>query len=296
MPEQPPARRVQRLHAAIAADDEQPRGQAGDDFPAQPLGRLRASGHGLLANAQLRERLLHGGRHEGGLGAGLVPPRDICRAAANRRSTVNARPGDDDAEGRRQQKEDEGGLWTCALHRRRGTSATRRSPYRLATSAASASMVPNGTLVAISARRVATSMIATSPPIIRGQDERQDDQLDAEERPDHRQHLHVAEAHGFDLPQPVPRLPQSPRAARRRARCPRATSAAREAGTRLQIRNRRRCRARVMTFGRIWCSRSMAKRTMSAQAKARRTTSSGVGPKTYQCSRKIAHVSASTIG
>ena len=42
----------------------------------------------------------------------------------------------------------------------------------------------------------------------------------------------------------------------------------------------------VMTSGRIWCSRSMAKSTISAQANARRTSSSGVGPKTNQCRTK----------
>ena len=53
----------------------------------------------------------------------------------------------------------------------------------------------------------------------------------------------------------------------------------------------------VMTFGSSWCSRSIAKSTISAQPKTRRDASSSAGPvHATTRSANISAVSASTIG
>ena len=70
--EQLAAEWIERLHAAIGADDEQAGGEARDDLVAQPLRGLGAGGEGALALLELRHGFFHGGRHERRFGAGVA--------------------------------------------------------------------------------------------------------------------------------------------------------------------------------------------------------------------------------
>ena len=52
----------------------------------------------------------------------------------------------------------------------------------------------------------------------------------------------------------------------------------------------------VISFGRIWCCRSMTNRTIIAQPKSVLTANSGVGPKCATITTNIAPVAISTAG
>jgi hypothetical protein len=105
-PEQPAARRIERLDGVIAIDHEQAGREAGDDLVAQPLGRFRPRGEHLLAQSEARDRLLHRRRHEDGLGPAIVARpfghRPRCRERPQNREDEHRRKRGDD---RRQAEE-----------------------------------------------------------------------------------------------------------------------------------------------------------------------------------------------
>ena len=79
---------IQRADDAVAIDDEEAGGQAGDDLAAQTLRRFGARLHRAFAVAELADRVFHGRRHEGRLAPVFRSSRVAARAAAKMRSTA----------------------------------------------------------------------------------------------------------------------------------------------------------------------------------------------------------------
>src|SRR5438105_2682352 len=171
---------------------------------------------------------------------------------------------------------------------------TRRSPYTLATSADAASIVPNGTLVAMSARLVAMSTTPTTPPIIDASTNTRTTSFRPRNAPTmasiltspkpiastlRRRNHASAIAHSSPPPARMPTSDMSGPGGRNQLHAKPATMP-----------------GSVITSGSSWCSSSMAKRTMSAAANTTRTANSGVGPNTIQCQRTIDAVTISTTG
>ena len=87
--QQAPPGRVERFHAVIVADDEQPRRQAGDDLVAQALGGFGARGHAPARAAQPRIASSMADGHERRFGAGAIASAD--HAVARRRESAQQR-------------------------------------------------------------------------------------------------------------------------------------------------------------------------------------------------------------
>ena len=143
--EQAAAGGIERFDAAILADDEQARRQAGDDLAAQPLGRLGARRHRLFPHAQARQRVLHRRGHEGGFGAGPLAPGHLARRREEAQDR-EGQAGDHQPERDGQQKEDERSLRHGATSsrdtrpgsaRRRGSRPAPRTPASCRTARAS---------------------------------------------------------------------------------------------------------------------------------------------------------------
>ena len=134
-----------------------------------------------------------------------VPPRArplrVSRAAATNRSSANvsdARP----ARRRSPSARERVGARLRFISRTPRYQVEQRRPDRRGRDAApSARKVPNGSAYFIVPRLATISRIADDVPDERRQHQRQQRQLPAEERADHRQHLHVAHAEAFLVPQ-----------------------------------------------------------------------------------------------
>ncbi len=185
---------------------QQPGGEAVDDLRAQLLGGDGTGAHRLLLGLQPGDRFL---QRRGDSNAGS--PRAARAASRVPRADDEAQQGegqDAHQHRRRARSAPRSGIGRC-----RSWSAIERmyqvtigSPTTAATRAPTARKVPNGNAAFMPPRPEAIRPTPTSDPANDASTSVTQHQLPAEERADHRQHLHVAHAQALDAAQAVVRL------------------------------------------------------------------------------------------
>ena len=113
-------------------------------------------------------------------------------------------------------------------------------------------------------------------PRIDERNERQHHELPAEKGPDHRQHLHVASTHALLAGIAVVRLADKPQDAA--AGNDPITESTMPGGSMMLNKRPTTMPGRVIRFGKRWCSRSIAKRTMSAHGEGQPRNEQDVEP------------------